>query len=92
MAKKKYSPEFKASVAIEALKGEETTSQIASRHQIHPAQVRSWKREFLEKASLVFDNDRNKEKKLEKKISTLYKKVGELTLERDFLLKRSGLR
>ena len=91
MSKKKYSAEFKAKVAIEAIKGEETTSEIGSRYGIHPGQVRAWKKEFLEKASLVFDSDRRKEKQLEKKVENLYKKVGQLSVERDFLLKKYGL-
>ena len=50
MSKKKYSAEFKAKVAIEAIKGEETISEIGSRYGIHPGQVRAWKKEFLKKA------------------------------------------
>ena len=53
MSQKKYSLEFKAKVAIEAIKGEETTSQIASRYGLHPSQVRAWKREFLSNNSLT---------------------------------------
>jgi len=90
MSQKKYSPEFKAKVAIEAIKGEETTSQIASRYGIHPSQVRAWKREFLSKASLVFDKSQNREKQLEKRIDVLYRQIGKLTIERDFLLRKSG--
>lgn len=61
-SKKKYSAEFKVKVVIEAIKGEEITSEIGSRYGIHPGQVRAWKKEFLEKASLVFDSDRRKER------------------------------
>jgi len=91
MSARKYSPEFKAKVAIEAIKGEETTSQIASRYGIHPAQVRQWRREVVSKASSVFDKSQNREKQLEKKIDILYRQVGQLTMEKDFLLKKSGL-
>ena len=91
MAARKYSAEFKAKVAIEAIKGEETTSQIASRYGIHPAQVRQWKREVISKASAVFDKSQNREKQLERKIDILYRQVGQLTVEKDFLLRKSGL-
>ncbi len=74
MSKKKYSAEFKAKVAIEAIKGEETTSEIGSRYGIHPGQVRARKKEFLEKASLVFDSDRRKERQLGKKLRLFIRK------------------
>ncbi len=91
MAKKKYSSKFKAKVAIEAIKGEETTSQIASRFGVHPSQVRLWKRQFQENAFAVFENSKKKEKKLEKHIDKLYRQIGQLTVERDFLARKSGL-
>ena len=91
MAKKKYSSKFKAKVALAAIKGEETTSQIASRFGIHPSQVRLWKREFLDNAPLVFEKNNSEEKKLKKQLDTLYKKIGQVTVERDFLLRKSGL-
>ncbi len=91
MAKRKYRSKFKAKVALAAIKGEETTSQIASRFGIHPGQVRLWKREFLENAPLVFEKNNSEEKKLKKQLDTLYKKIGQVTVERDFLLRKSGL-
>ncbi len=91
MSQKKYSSEFKAKVALEAIKGEETTSEIASRYGIHPSQVRKWKREFIANASVVFKKTNKKEKQLQKKIDNLYRQVGQLTVERDFLLRKSGL-
>ncbi len=91
MGKRSYSAKFKAKVALEAIKGEETTSQIASRYGIHPAQVRTWKREFLANASSVFENSRTREKQLEKKLDELYKQIGRLKVERDFLARKSGL-
>jgi len=91
MANRKYSSEFKAKVALAAITGDETTSQIASRFAIHPAQVRAWKREFLKNASLVFEKDNREEKKLRKQMEVLYKKIGQITVERDFLLRKSSL-
>jgi len=60
MARKKYSSEFKTKVALAAIKGEETTNQIASRFGIHPGHVRLWKKKMLENASLVFEKDRKR--------------------------------
>ena len=91
MGKKKYNSEFKAKVAMAAVKGEETTSQIASRFGVHPAQVRQWKRQLLENASSVFDKSGKRDKRLEKQVEELYRQIGQLTVERDFLARKSGL-
>ena len=91
MAKKKYNSEFKAKVAMAAIKREETTSQIASRFGVHPAQVRQWKRQLLENASVVFDKSGKRDKRLEKQVQELYRQIGQLTVERDFLARKSGL-
>ena len=55
---KKYTAQFKAKVAFEAAKGDRNITEIASEYGIYPQQVRAWKREFLEKMHLVFENDR----------------------------------
>jgi len=80
----KYTSTFKARIALEAIKGEKTISEIASEHGIHPQQVRTWKREFLKRAHLVFEKHKET-KKLEKELDKAYKKIGQLELERDFL-------
>jgi len=91
MARKRYSSEFKTKVAIEAIKGEETTNQIASRFGVHPGQVRQWKRQMLENASLVFEKSRKREKQQEALVERLYREIGQLKVERDFLARKSGL-
>jgi transposase len=91
MARKKYSAEFKTKVALEAIKGEETTSQIASRFGIHPAQVRKWKRQMQENASIVFEKSRKKEKEKQVLVDWLYREIGQLKVELDFLSRKSGL-
>ena len=60
--RKSYSPEFKAKVAIEAIKGEKTISQIASEFDVHPILVSKWKKQFLENSHKVFSSEENKEK------------------------------
>ena len=78
MARKKYSSEFKVEVALAAIRGEETTNQIASRFGVHPGQVRQWKRQMLENVIAVFDKSKKKEKEQEALVEELYKKIGQL--------------
>jgi len=89
--RKSYSPEFKAKVAIEAIKGEKTISQIASEFGVHPILVTKWKKQFLENSHKVFSQNANKEKELQKTIDELYKQIGQLKVERDFLSRKLGL-
>jgi len=91
MKRKKYTPEYKARIVLEALREELTVSEIASRENINPNQIQNWKREFIEKSAMVFDTNKS-EKEAEKVINEkektqarLEKKVGQLTLEVDFL-------
>ncbi len=92
MARKKYSSEFKTKAALAAIKGEETTNQIASRFGIHPGQVRLWKKQMLDNASLVFGKSRKNEKEQQALLDKLYREIGQLKVERDFLARKSGLK
>jgi transposase len=89
--RRKYSPELKAQVAIEAIKGEKTISQIASEFNVHPMLVNRWKKQFLESSYKVFSNEGNREKELQRTIDELYKQIGQLKVERDFLSRKLGL-
>ena len=88
-SRRKHSPSFKARVALEALKGEETTAELAHRFELHPGQVRAWKKALAEGAASVFgdDHERSDDKGL---ISQLYQQIGQLKVERDFLESRLG--
>ena len=95
MGKTVYSAKFKADRVLEVLAGEEELGAIASRHNLNPNMLRSWKKEFLSKASQVFDESRQKresaakERQMNADIEELLKTVGQLTLERDWLKKKS---
>lgn len=87
--RRKFSSAFKAKVAIEAIKEDLTTQELAAKHQIHPSQVTSWKKDFLDNASVIFETKRHEEKD-ESKDKILYSKIGELQIEIDFLKKVLG--
>ena len=82
--RRKYSSDFKAKVAIEAIREERTIGEIASEYGIHPQMVRAWKRAFLKNAPRVFE-DHDETKRLKKDLEKAYRKIGELEVERDFL-------
>jgi len=87
--RRKHSPEFKAKVALEAIQGLKTLSEIAQQYEIHPVMVGNWKKEMLERLPELFETQRNKnEKDAEKEQGHLHRKVGQLTMEVDFLEKK----
>jgi len=81
--RRNHAPAFKAKVALEALKGEQTIVELAQRYQVHPNQITEWKRQLLEHAADVF----NKERKPDQgpSIKELHAKIGQLSMENDFL-------
>ncbi|MFA5618805.1 MAG: transposase [Weeksellaceae bacterium] len=83
--RRKFSPEFKAKVALEAIKEQMTTSEIAKKYSVSPNQVSTWKREFIENAAQAFSG--NNQQEVEKVKESLYAKIGKLEVERDFLKK-----
>jgi transposase-like protein len=84
--RKKHSPSFKAKVALEALKGEETIAQIASRYEVHPTLVARWRKELQEKAADVFGEEHSHKKRQDENlVAQLYQQIGQLKGENDFL-------
>jgi len=83
--RRQHSAAFKAKVALEALKGEDTVAELASRFQVHPSQIRTWKRMLAEGAGELFKNGGGQEKAQETLVSQLYQQIGQLKVERDFL-------
>lgn len=82
--KRNHSAAFKARVALEAIRGEKTIAQIAAHHEVHPNQVTTWKSRALEGLVGIFGGTRIADDGREQ-IRELREKVGELTMERDFL-------
>ena len=95
MKKRTFSAEFKAKLILEVIRGEKELSVIAQENEIAPNQIRKWKSEFLENAALVFDNKKDKEYKEnvlihEQETDRLYKTIGQLTTQVDWLKKKSA--
>jgi transposase-like protein len=84
--RRNHSPEFKAKVALAALKEDQTLAQLAQHFDVHPNQITAWKRQLLDSAAGVFETGAGPgAAEGEAKIKELHAKIGELTVERDFL-------
>lgn len=88
--RKQHSAQFKAKVALAALQNEETTAQLASRFDIHPTMISTWKRQLLDSASELFDKNHKSRKQVEGQLDELYRQIGQLKVENDFLARKLG--
>ncbi|MBB3712021.1 transposase [Limimaricola variabilis] len=87
--RKQHAPAFKAKVALEALKGEQTAAELASRFGVHPTLIHQWKRALLEGASGVFERGGKKTPEVdETQVKELHAKIGELAVANDFLSRK----
>jgi transposase len=91
--RKQYSPQFKAKVALEAIRGEKTAAELASQYEVHPTLINNWKRQLLEEASSLFEKGTQALKadtNQQAQVNELYRQIGQLKVERDFLASRSA--
>lgn len=93
MKRRQFSPEVKKRIAIEAIKEQRTVNEIAHEYQVHPVQIRKWKKELLDGAAAIFGGSRRQSspKKQEQEEGVLQQKVGQLVMENDWLKKKLGL-
>jgi len=81
--RRNHAPAFKAKVALDALKGDQTIVELSQRYQVHPNQITEWKKQLLERAADVFSKDRKPEQG--PSVKELHAKIGQLSMENDFL-------
>lgn len=94
MSKKRtiHAPEFKAKVSLEAIRGLKTTSELASRYQVHPVQISTWKKQAIESLPESFKRGKAAKQPLTEQALTapLYEEIGRLKMELDWLKKKVG--
>jgi transposase-like protein len=90
--RRQYSADWKAKVALEAIKGQRTVQEIASHYEVHPSLVTHWKKQLLEGAAEIFSNGKRVAADADEELKAeLYQQIGKLQVEVDWLKKKSGL-
>lgn len=90
--RRRFTADFKAKVALEAIKGHKTVAQLAGEYEVHANQISQWKRQLLESLPEVFGRRRERDAaKQEELTDRLYQQIGQLKVELDWLKKKSGL-
>jgi transposase-like protein len=88
--RKQHSSQFKAKVALAALQNQETTAQLSSHFGVHPTMISAWKRQLLDGAAELFDKNNKSRKQIEGQVDELYRQIGQLKVENDFLARKLG--
>lgn len=89
--RKQYSAKFKARVAVEAIRGEKTLSQLGSQFKVHPIQIAKWRKAALEQMPELFVDGRSRQGRNEEDSDRLYEQIGRLKVELDWLKKKVGM-
>jgi len=90
--RKSFSPEFMAKVALAAIKGDMTTAELSSKYEVHRSQINNWRKRALEELREIFRGKRDKSiKDNERVIDELYRQIGQLKVENDWLKKKSAM-
>ena len=89
--RKRFAAEFKAKVALDAIKGEQTLAELAAKYSLHPNMITNWTRRAIDNMAETFSSKADRNNKLdEAQLKDLHAKIGQLTIERDFLAKAFG--
>lgn len=91
MTRKQYSSKFKARVAVEAIRGEKTLSQVGSQFKVHPIQIAKWRKTALDQLPELFVDGRTRKASGEADSDALYEEIGRLKVELDWLKKKVGM-
>lgn len=88
--RRQYSSQFKAKVALAAMQNEQTLAELAKRFDIHPTMISSWKKELMDGAAGIFDKGRKAKPITDVQVGELYRQIGQLKVENDFLARKLG--
>ncbi len=83
--RRNHSPAYKAKVAVAAIKGDRTLAELSEQFDVHPNQIQDWRKRLLDNADTVFGKGQLMREESDKKVRNLHAKIGQLTMERDFL-------
>jgi transposase-like protein len=83
--RRNHKPAFKAKVALAALKGDRTLSELSEQYDVHQNQIQDWRKRLLENADSVFGQGQQQQEEAAGQVKALHAKIGQLTMERDFL-------
>jgi len=83
--RRNHSPAYKAKVAVAAIKGDRTLAELSEQFDVHSNQIQDWRKRLLDNADTVFGKGQQQREETDEKVKDLHAKIGQLTMERDFL-------